>query len=72
MEKHLDTLDIDYPHIVMSFCQHGSAVQSNLFELILNFLNRWGQMYEEGMVCPDQKLYNVCLLSHKMTSALGR
>jgi hypothetical protein len=70
LAKHLDTLDFNFPHAVYMFSQRGSALQSNLFEFILGFLNRWAQMYDEDMVRPGQIMYPICEMSSKMIRSL--
>ena len=68
--KGLDTLDFNYAHAVFAFSRYGSGVHSNLFELILSFLNRWAGMYSNGDVTAGEKMYPICEMSYRMTEAL--
>lgn len=69
--KGLDTLDFDYPYAVYAFDRYGSAIHSNLFELILTFLNKWAGLYRNGDVEPGDKMYHICKMSYRMTEALN-
>lgn len=68
--KGLDTLDFNYPHAVFAFSRYGSAVHSNLFDLILAFLNKWAGMFLDGTVEPGDRMYTICDMSNRMVAAL--
>lgn len=66
----LDTLDFDYIHCAHAFSRYGSAIQTNLFELILAFLNRWAFLYQNGGVSPGERMYTMCEMADRMVAAM--
>lgn len=68
----LDTLDFDFIHSAwMLTARAGSAVQRNLFELVLAYLNQWAFQYDNGGVSKGDPTYRMCEMSSKMLKALG-
>ena len=71
LAKGLDTLDLEPAWIVLSFSRYSSAIHSNLFEVILTFLNSWANMYISGEVESGDKMYRICEMSYRMVRSLS-
>lgn len=70
LHKGLDRMDVNYGMIVANFMTRNSSVQSNLFELILTFLNKYASLYSFGDVVEGERMYRICEMSYRMVSAL--
>lgn len=68
--KGLDTMQINYHMIVANFLTRNSGIQKNMFELILAFLNKYASLYVNGDVTEQERMYSMCVMSHRMLSAL--
>lgn len=70
MGKSLDRMNINFGMVVANFVTRNSGVQSNMFEMILTFLNKYASLYAFGDVVEGDRMYKICQMSHQMICAL--
>lgn len=68
--KSLNGLDLNYHMVVAHTITLGTAIQKNLFELMLAFLNKYASLYASGEVTETMKMFSMCKMSYDMMCAL--
>lgn len=69
IEKFTDRIGMDYPLTVMKCTTRNTAMQLNMWELVMSFLNAWAHMYESGFAKPEHKIYRVARMASVMLRA---
>lgn len=56
--------------VVFHFMQRNSDIHNNMFQLIMQFLRQYADMYYEGRVEPGDKMFRICQMSFHMLDSL--
>lgn len=70
LEKGLDRLNVEYWLVVRHYLSRNGALQLNMWELMLSFMNAYADRYVNGLVEPRDSTYRMCYLSYKMLGVL--
>lgn len=68
--KVLNRLDFNPHYVVMPFDQYNSQVQSQMFEMIMVFLNHYANKYRDGITRPGEPMHRIGSMCVTMLDAL--
>lgn len=66
IEKFTDRIGMDYGLTVARCMTRGTAIQQNMFDLVLSFLSGWAHAYSSELVKPEHKAYRMCRMAYRM------
>lgn len=72
IEKFTDRIGMSYDLTVARCMTRGTAIQENMFDLVLSFLSGWAHAYSSELVKPEHRAYRFCRMAYVMMEAARR